>query len=1456
MNKTLKKTLSIIIAILMIATTMPLAFAANGVSYIDENGKHQTYTGAYTEVKSDLTSWSNGWYVVNGAVTIESRITVSGTVNLVLADGAHLTASQGIAVNKGNTFVIYAQSTDEATMGKLTSTGDYRCAGIGGNEVTSSGTIVINGGIVSAKGGDGAAGIGGGSSGSAENITINGGMITAEYGSYKAAAIGTGARYPYYRVNANVTITGGTVIASPIGAYKDYNVSTTATCIVTGGNIKTYSFYESLSTGDANGSQSLKLYTFDLSGSIEYTEFQVDGKPAYFNLDNCTAIDGVYYLWLPTDFVQGDVYLDGVRYIYADGKYTDDCQFSNGICTICGAVCGKDIDHTGGKATCVELAVCDTCGNSYGSIDPNAHAPSEKWSYENGYHYYECLYGCGAIFDKSACSGSEATCLELAVCETCGNSYGEKNMNNHVSADTYYEFIDNNEHGLYNSCCGTLIEKGAHDDDAAAATCTGVAKCSVCKTGYGSVAENAHTGESEFVYVNTKDHQYKWNCCGMIEYTENHNMVYTADEDTDTISAVCSDCGANGTYTMNINSGTYNGYNFTASYSGTGIFEYSYYSLVKPTFDYCCDESCTKAGDHVATMTLGDATVSADFTIERRPLTFKEVQVLYKSYDGSTLLDLYRCRLDGVVIYSKGYYIDEDFDDVRDDVEVDTSLMKINAPDCVPGDYETVSVTNIKLIGEDADNYTIEESYDSIPVQDWVGYPGLTIEQPSIWIYAEDQVLEGDEELDQTAYEIIGLDEQFKIEGIELYEYGNRVEIDAENLTITLNDEDVTDYFNIETFSANLIKICEGHISDDYGFCSTGTCETYDMPYKVSEIDEYGDEVVLWYEIANAGQLYWYAKQVNDYGMQGTEAKLVNDIEIPATVSNGGTAPDWTPINYLYATFDGQGHSISGLYVDSEKDYVGLFGQHGYYDVKDLTIKESYFKGNRYVGAIAGYTEGAFKNCFVDSSVTVIGTESVGGLLGRNNGSNEVTNCMSLASVAGEYDVGGLIGNNYAAINNCYTTADSLVGLHNTYYNCEITNSYYLADEDTDDIDGTTAKTEEQFASGEVAYLLQSGIVEEEIYDEEGNYVESVTPHVWGQKIGTDDYPVLGGEKVYQYLNCVDVACYSNTELQDGSHTFENGTCKGCGQIGEAAGTHTAPATFDCTEGYTCTVCGQPVAAADYHTAPETFDCTEGYACIVCGQTMVEAVDSHTAPETFDCTEGYTCTVCGQPVAAADAHTGGTANCQEQAQCTVCGEFYGETNADNHKNVVTDAAVAATCTKTGLTEGSHCEACGEVITEQTVTDMLAHSGGTANCQEQAQCTTCGAPYGEIDANNHKNVVTDKAVAASCTETGLTEGSHCEACGEVIAEQTVTDMLAHKDDNGDYVCDYGCGREFEKPAEPDTPDEPADDTCDHICHSNNALMKVLWKIISFFQRLFGIQQYCDCGALHYEKAVFG
>nr|MCR4563364.1 InlB B-repeat-containing protein [Clostridiales bacterium] len=170
--------------------------AIPAVGYIDENGDAQTCTAYYT-VDSSTTALSNTWYVVTDDTTVNSRISVSGTVNLIICDGATLTAVKGIEVPDGATLNIYAQS---GRTGALEVTlPDNNTSGIGVSNGEDAGTININGGVITVESGVNAAAIGGGNSGL---VTFNGGNITANgfVGADMDAANGDG-----YSVTLNWT---------------------------------------------------------------------------------------------------------------------------------------------------------------------------------------------------------------------------------------------------------------------------------------------------------------------------------------------------------------------------------------------------------------------------------------------------------------------------------------------------------------------------------------------------------------------------------------------------------------------------------------------------------------------------------------------------------------------------------------------------------------------------------------------------------------------------------------------------------------------------------------------------------------------------------------------------------------------------------------------------------------------------------------------------------------------------------------------------------------------------------------------------------------------------------------------------------------------------------------------------------------------------------------------------
>lgn len=189
------------------ATVDPVSYMAwNGTTLVEKTGDDACTD--YTVVTADTTTFEDGkWYVMSNSVTVSSRITVTGTVNLILCDGATLTASKGITVNSGNTINIYAQI---GGTGELNAGSDTSVASIGGGaRYQSSGTVNIHGGKITATGGSNASGIGGATDGGNGEVNIYSGEVTAR-GQNFAAGIGGYSG----KSGGTVNIYGGTVNAS------------------------------------------------------------------------------------------------------------------------------------------------------------------------------------------------------------------------------------------------------------------------------------------------------------------------------------------------------------------------------------------------------------------------------------------------------------------------------------------------------------------------------------------------------------------------------------------------------------------------------------------------------------------------------------------------------------------------------------------------------------------------------------------------------------------------------------------------------------------------------------------------------------------------------------------------------------------------------------------------------------------------------------------------------------------------------------------------------------------------------------------------------------------------------------------------------------------------------------------------------------------------------------------
>ena len=165
-------------------------------------------------------------------------------------------------------------------------------------------------------------------------------------------------------------------------------------------------------------------------------------------------------------------------------------------------------------------------------------------------------------------------------------------------------------------------------------------------------------------------------------------------------------------------------------------------------------------------------------------------------------------------------------------------------------------------------------------------------------------------------------------------------------------------------------------------------------------------------------------------------AELVNggktDINITLDKNIDLTGKDWTPIgtgtrNLYTGTFDGGGHTIKGLTVTTNDQFVGLFG----YLNRAGTVKNVVMEGIQITsnhmfgctGGVVGYSWGTIENCSVSGSVS--GTVYVGGVVGAQIGGS-ITGCSSSATVKGTVDVGGVAGqtNSSATLTACYATGN------------------------------------------------------------------------------------------------------------------------------------------------------------------------------------------------------------------------------------------------------------------------------------------------------------------------------------------------------------------------------------------------------------------------------------------------
>ena len=528
------------------------------------------------------------------------------------------------------------------------------------------------------------------------------------------------------------------------------------------------------------------------------------------------------------------------------------------------------------------------------------------------------------------------------------------------------------------------------------------------------------------------------------------------------------------------------------------------------------------------------------------------------------------------------------------------------------------------------------------------------------------------------------------------------------------------------------------------------------LPYKVGNNTVYMDGLgtaAYPYQISTADQLKLFRDKVNNVTKEADTqicAELTEDIDL-----NGEA---WTPIGnytegnqiYYEGTFDGGGHTVSGLNVTGKFRYVSLFGAVKGGTIKNLTVagnvSHNYYSTGLdcHVGGIVGGALDAatIENCSNNCSVTGSSSDYVGGIAGSNINNARIIDCYNVGTITGTIKgTGGVTGLNMGTISNCYNVGTvkgnyavgEIVGNNSgTVENC-----YYLAgtnlnavgrNNSNGNITKTESKTAANFANDTVLALLKA--------DRDNSPWDSCQ-YVAAAKITLPVFKGQGDAHDHQ----------SNDWKSNETEHWQVCTCGAVFHKAEHSG-----GTATCTEKAKCAVCGAEYGDALGHdfTTSWTHDDNEHWKqCSRCD------IKDDVSPHTWDngtITTAPTCTKAGE----------------ETYSCTKCGATKIEPIPATGHSWKSDWTSDAT---------HHWHECAnescDVTDNAEKNGYAEHSGGKATCTQNAVCEICKASYGSLDPNNHTDLKHIDAKAATAAEEGNIAYWYCDGCKKYFSDAAAT-----------------------------------------------------------------------------------
>ena len=1005
------------------------------VTYIDENHTEQTCSSFQI---ANNTAWGDvgteSWLVVNSDFTFDERITVHGTVNLILCDNASLKAEKGINVSEGNCLNIYGQQDGT---GRLTAFGGKYEAGIGSGESKNGGTVRIYGGTVTATGGDRAAGIGSGGNYSDSNhhggtIEISGGTISA-IGGYRSAGIGGG----YNCDGGTITISGGTVYAKStqensgagIGGGGGMEHISAGTITITGGGAGTITITGGNITAKSEG-----------KGTGIGTGY--GGSGGTVTLGWTKATDAIYAksyggtVTLSSNFV-----LQGTNTEATTG-------------------------NIGGNTIVPCCTISFSAGEGRGRMDGVAVAA-------------------GATYQLPKCTFTapdESKVFYRWQIGTAEYEPGDKiTVDGNLSVTALW--------GVAN--CTVTIKMNDHGED-------------ITETvPYGGVVSAPKIPIEEIFdfagwYVGETPYDFNTPVTHDIEVTARWSTKVEVENATLTV---------NGTY-------TYTGLRIIPSVTvkiGDTVVPRSEYSVAS--------KNSMMAG--IATVGISDniggdydvPKMGATFVVNPQPVTVSGITAKNKVADGNTSveIDCSHAVFSGIV---------------RND-ELTVSATGAFA-DAEAGEGKTVSISGLTLGGKDAGNYVLAAEGQQATAT-------ATIYAPHTVTFADEYgtvldgfpvetILNGAKATDPTTdanrpakdgYRFVGWNN-----GSEAFDFDTPLDFETTTtLTLTahfLKLHSVAGATNPSTGSGTIaidktVAVAGEELTvtvspnKDKELAYLNIYYTEDgqdtaIPYTMTGVNEakftmpdkdnvhvvatftlssnllagLKNDQTGYYEVTKAADLVligsWMAA---DHTMENETILLMNDINV------SGSGFTSFPYSLFKGTFDGDGHTISGISISTSGD-AGLFGSLGG-TVKDLTV----------IGSVKGSGS----------------TSIVGGIACTVQSTGKIQNCVSLVEVTSgnEYYTGGVAGLNYGTVSGCHYLGNGVSGAVGTYI-------YNVAATDCTALYAVVGSDDENIGIATVGTTTSNGTIYGGCYHEAGSEVTMALT------AGSKDGWTLSGYK-YQVYN-------------------------------------------------------------------------------------------------------------------------------------------------------------------------------------------------------------------------------------------------------------------------------------------------------------------------------------------------